>query len=331
MQGIGAMRQIVTFLRIVVLGLVAALAGLEPAAALDWPNRPIKWIISYPPGGATDITARIMGQWLTERLGQPIIIENRGGAGNNIGTEMAVNSAPDGYTMFLANPANSINASLYRRLPFNFIRDMVPVASIIRVANVMVVNLNVPAKTVAEFIAFAKAHPGKINMASSGNGTSIHLAGELFKTMTGVDMLHVPYRGSAPALTDLIAGQVQVDFDNLPASMAHIKGGTLRALAVTTATRLEMLPDVPTVAETVPGYEASGFYGIAVPKGTPADIVERLNAQVNAGLANGKVRAQLMEVGGIPFASTPAEYGKIIADETAKWAEVIKAANVSLE
>ncbi len=325
------MRQIAIFIRMsVIIGFVLV-AGLAPALSLDWPTRPIKWIVSYPPGGATDITARLMGQWFNERLGQPIIIENRGGGGNNIGTEMAVNSAPDGYTLFLVNPANTINATLYKKLNFDFLRDMVPVATIIRLPNVMVVNVDVPAKTVAEFIDWAKQRPGKVNMASSGHGTMVHISGELFKTMTGVQMLHVPYRGSAPALTDLIGGQVHVDFDNLPASMQHIKSGKIRALAVTTAERLPMLPDVPTVAETVPGYEASSFYGIAVPKGTPREIVERLNKEVNAALADPRMQARFLEVGGIPYASTPAEYAKILADETAKWAKVIKDANITLE
>jgi tripartite-type tricarboxylate transporter receptor subunit TctC len=324
-------RRISLAIRVLALGALVGLAGLVPAGALDWPTRPIKWIVSYPPGGATDITARLMGQWLTERLGQPIIIENRGGGGNNIGTEMAVNSAPDGYTLFLVNPANTINASLYKKLNFDFLRDMVPVATIIRLPNVMVVNVDVPARNVTEFIAWAKKNPGKVNMASSGHGTLVHISGELFKTMTGVEMLHVPYRGSAPALTDLIGGQVHVDFDNLPASMQHIKSGKIRALAVTTAQRLPMLPDLPTVAETVPGYEASSFYGVAVPKGTPAEIVERLSREINAALADPKMQARFLDVGGVPYASTQAEYAKILAAEVAKWAQVIKAAKITLE
>ncbi len=325
------MRQIARSIRMLLVSGFAVFAGLAPACALEWPTRPIKWVVSYPAGGATDITARLMGQWLTERLGQPIIIENRGGGGNNIGTEIAVNSPSDGYTLFLVNPANTINTTLYKKLSFDFLRDMVPVATIIRLPNVMVVNVDVPATTVAEFIAWAKKNPGKINMASSGHGTMVHISGELFKTMTGVQMLHVPYRGSAPALTDLIGGQVHVDFDNLPASMQHIKSGKIRALAVTTAERLPMLPDVPTVAETVPGYEASSFYGVAVPKGTPREIVERLNKEINAALADPKMRARFLEVGGIPYPTTPAEYAKILADETAKWAKIIKEANITLE
>jgi tripartite-type tricarboxylate transporter receptor subunit TctC len=272
-----------------------------------------------------------MGQWLTERLGQPIIIENRAGGGNNIGTEMAVNSPPDGYTLFFVNPANTINTALYKKLPFDFLRDMEPVGTMIRLSGVMVINNDVPAKTVAEFIAWAKQNSGKVNMASSGHGTLVHVSGELFKRMANVDMLHVPYRGNAPLLTDLIGGQVHVAFDNLPSSMQHIKSGKIRALAVTTAERLPMLPDMPTVAETVPGYEASSFYGMAVPKGTPREIVERLNKEINAALADSKMQARFLETGGMPYATTPAEYAKILADDTAKWAKVIKEANITLE
>ena len=301
-----------------------------PAAAADWPTRPLKWIVPFPAGGATDITARIMGQWLAEHLGQPVVIENRSGAGSNIGTDFAVNSPPDGYTLLLTTPSNIINASLYRKLNFNFIRDMVPVATIIRVPNVMTVNPGVPARTIAEFIAWAKQNPGKINMASSGNGTSTHLAGELFKKMTAVDMMHVPYRGSSPALTDLIAGQVQVSFDGLPASMEYIRAGTLRALGVTTPDRVEMLPNVPTVGETVPGYDVSGFYGIAVPKGTPRAIVDRLNAEVKSALADPTIRARYIGLGGIPNVVSPEEYARIIAVDTAKWADVIKSGNIPL-
>ena len=239
-----------------------SLAGIGSAAALDYPTRPVRWIVPYTPGGGTDITARIVAQWLSERLGQQFFIENKPGAGNNIGTEAMVHSPADGYTLLLVNPANAINATLYPKLPFNFLRDTAPVAGIMRVPNVMEVNPAVPAKTVAEFITYAKANPGKINWATSGNGTSVHLSGELFKLMTGVQLTHIPYKGSAPALTDLIAGTVQVIFDNMPPSLPHIRAGTLRALAVTTATRSEALPEVPTVAETVPGYEASAFYGV---------------------------------------------------------------------
>ncbi len=314
--------------------LAACLVGLawtEAAVALDYPTRPVRWIVSYPAGGATDITARLVGQWLSERLGQQFIVENRPGGGNNIGTEAAINSAPDGYTLFLVNPANTINASLYKKLPFNFVRDMAPVAGIIKVPNVMEVTPRLPVHTVAEFIAYAKANPGKVNMASSGNGTSIHLSGELFKAMTKIDMLHVPYRGSAPAVTDLIAGQVQVMFDNLPSSIEHIRSGKLRPLGVTTAVRSEMLPDVPTIADTVPGYEASGIFGMSVPKGTPPEIIEKLNREVNAGLANPKLKARLVELGGILIPTTPAEFGKMIVEETAKWQKVVEFSGATVD
>ena len=305
------------------LALIAA-AGIGPARALDYPTRPVHVIVGYPAGGTVDILARLVGQYLSERLGQQFVIDNRSGAGNNIGTEVVVNAAPDGYTLLLVNPANGINATLYEKLPFNFIRDIAPVAGIIRVPNVMEVNPAVPAKTVAEFIAYAKANPGKVNMASSGNGTSIHVSGELFKMMTRVDMLHVPYRGSAPALTDLMGGQVQVLFDNMPSSIEYLKAGKLRPLAVTTATRSQALPDVPTVAETVPGYEASAWFGLGAPKGTPAEIVDKLNAAVNAGLADPKLKARLADLGGTMMVGTPADFGKVIAEETEKWAKVVK-------
>jgi tripartite-type tricarboxylate transporter receptor subunit TctC len=272
-----------------------------------------------------------MAQWLSERLGQQFIIENKPGAGNNIGTEAVVNASPDGYTLLLVNPANAINATLYRKLPFNFLRDIAPVAGIMRVPNVMEVNPEVPAKTVAEFIAYAKANPSKINWATSGNGTSVHLSGELFKMMTDVDLTHIPYKGSAPALTDMIAGTVQVIFDNMPPSLPHIRAGKLRALAVTTNIRSDALPDVPTVAETVPGYEASAFYGMAVPKGTPPEIIDKLNKEVNAGLADPKIKARLAELGGMLIPGTPAEFGKLVSDETDKWAKVIKTGGVALE
>ena len=305
------------------LALIAA-AGIGPARALDYPTRPVHLVVGYPAGGTTDILARLVGQYLSERLGQQFIIDNRSGAGNNIGTEVVVNAAPDGYTLLLINPANAINATLYEKLPFNFIRDIAPVAGIVRVPNVMEVNPAVPAKTVAEFIAYAKANPGKVNMASSGNGTSIHVSGELFKMMTGVDMLHVPYRGSAPALTDLMGGQVQVLFDNMPSSVEYLKAGKLRPLAVTTAARADALPGVPTVAETVPGYEASAWFGLGAPKGTPAEIVDKLNAAVNAGLADPKLKARLADLGGTMLTGTPADFGKLIAAETEKWAKVVK-------
>jgi tripartite-type tricarboxylate transporter receptor subunit TctC len=281
-------------------------------------------VAGYQAGGTVDILARLVGQYLSERLGQQFIIDNRAGAGNNIGTEVVVNAAPDGYTLLLVNPANGINATLYDKLPFNFVRDIAPVAGIIRVPNVMEVNPAVPAKTVAEFIAYAKANPGKINMASSGNGTSVHVSGELFKMMTGVNMLHVPYRGAAPALTDLMGGQVQVIFDNLPSSIEYIRAGKLRALAVTTAERSDALPGVPTVAETVPGYEASAWFGLGAPKGTPAEIVDKLNAAVNAGLADPKLKARLADLGGTMLVGPPGDFGKLIVEETEKWAKVVK-------
>jgi len=312
--------------------IVAAfwLADFGAAKAADYPTRPVRWIVPYPAGGSTDILARIIGQHLSEHLGQQFVIENRPGGGNNIGTEAVVNAQPDGYTLLLVNPAHGINATLYPKLPFNFIRDIAPVAGIMRVPNVMEVNPSIPAKNVTEFIAYAKANPGKINWASSGNGTSVHLSGELFKSMTGTDLTHVPYRGSAPALTDLIAGTVHVMFDNMPSSLQHIKGGKLRALGVTTAKRSDALPDVPTVAETVPGYEASAWFGVGVPKGTPAEIIDKLNKEVNAALQDEKVKARLADLGGILIPGTPADFGKVIAEETDKWAKVIKSANVPL-
>jgi tripartite-type tricarboxylate transporter receptor subunit TctC len=303
---------------------LVAVAGIGQALALDYPVRPVHLVAGYPAGGTVDIVARLVGQYLSERLGQQFIIDNRSGAGNNIGTEVVVNAAPDGYTLLLVNPANGINATLYEKLPFNFVRDIAPVAGIIRVPNVMEVNPSVPAKTVAEFIAYAKANPGKINMASSGNGTSVHVSGELFKMMTGIDMLHVPYRGAAPALTDMLGGQVQVLFDNMPSSIEYIRAGKLRALAVTTATRSDALPGVPTVAETVPGYEASAWFGLGAPKGTPAEIVDKLNAAVNAGLADPKLKARLTDLGGAMLKGTPADFGKVIVEETEKWAKVVK-------
>ncbi len=310
----------------------AALTTLGYGAfAQAYPSRPVRWIVPYPPGGATDITARIVAAYLSEHLGQQVIIENRPGAGNNLGTEAAVNAAPDGHTMLLVNPANAINATLYKKLSFNYLKDTIQVAGIIRVPNVMEVHPSVPAKTVAEFIAHAKKNPGKINWATSGNGTSVHLSGELFKMLTGVELTHVPYRGSAPALTDMLAGQVHVMFDNMPPSLPHIHAGKLRALGVTPAQRSRALPDVPTVGETVPGYEASAFFGIAVPKGTPAAVVDRLNREVNNALKDPKVAARLAELGGIQIGGSPADFTKLVEGETAKWEKVIKSGNVTLE
>ncbi|MGA8226938.1 MAG: tripartite tricarboxylate transporter substrate binding protein [Xanthobacteraceae bacterium] len=319
-------------MRIIAAGLLIAVLGASTSAvADDYPARPIKWVVGYPAGGTTDILARLIGQWLSEHLGAQVIIENRPGAGNNIGTEAVINAPPDGYTVLLVNPANGINASLYRKLNFDFIRDIAPVAGLTRVPNVMEVNPAVPAKTVQEFIDYAKANPGKINWASSGNGTSVHLSGEMFKMMTGVDLLHVPYRGAAPALTDLISGQVQVMFDNMPSSIEHIRAGKLRALGVTTAKRSPALPDVPTVADTVPGYEASAWFGMGAPKGTPPEAVNKLNKAINAALADPNIQARLADLGGIVMAGTPADFGQVIIEETEKWAKVVKAAGVSIE
>jgi len=301
------------------------------AGAASYPDHPVRIIVGYPPGGSTDIVARIIGNWLTQRLGQQFIVDNKPGAGNNIGTELAVKSAADGYTMFLINPANVINASLYKKLNFVFLRDIDPVAAVIQVPNVMEVNPEVPAKTVKEFIDYVKANPDKVNVASSGNGTSIHLSGELFKMMTGIKMTHVPYKGSAPMLTDLLAGQVQVTFDNLPSSIGHIRAGKLRALAVTTARRSPELPDVPTVAETVPGYEAVAFFGFGVPHGTPKEIVDKLNKEINLGIQDVGVQSKLRDLGGIPVPGTPEAFGMFLAAETAKWAKVVHSANLSIE
>ena len=301
------------------------------ASAAGYPDHPVRIIVGYPPGGSTDIVARIIGNWLTQRLGQQFIVDNKPGAGNNIGTELAVKSAADGYTMFLINPANVINASLYKKLNFVFLRDIDPVAAVIQVPNVMEVNPEVPAKTVKEFIDYVKANPDKVNVASSGNGTSIHLSGELFKMMTGIKMTHVPYKGSAPMLTDLLAGQVQVTFDNLPSSIGHIRAGKLRALAVTTAQRSPELPDVPTVAETVPGYEAVAFFGFGVPHGTPKEIVDKLNKEINLGIQDVGVQSKLRDLGGIPVPDTPEAFGMFLAAETAKWAKVVHSANLSIE
>ena len=294
------------------------------AAAQTYPTRPLRLVIGYPPGGSADITARLIGQWLSERLGQPVVVESRPGAGTNIATETVVYAPPDGYTLLLVAPANAINATLYEKLNHNFMRDIAPVAGLIRFPNVIVVNPSVPAKTVPELIAYAKANPGKLNMASSGAGSTIHVSGELFKMMTGINMVHVPYRGGAPALTDLISGQVQVMFDNVPTSIEFIRAGKLRPLAVTTAARSHVLPDLPTVADFVPGYEASAWYGLGVPKGTPEAIIDRLNTETNAILADPQAKARFAELGASLIAGSPAEFGQLIADEAAKWAKVVK-------
>jgi tripartite-type tricarboxylate transporter receptor subunit TctC len=288
----------------------------------------VKLVAPFPPGGSIDIAARLISQWLTERLGQQVVVENRPGAGGNVGSEAAIHSPPAGYTLLLCSVANAISASLYEKLNYDFAQDIEPVAGISRAPNVMVVHPSVPANTVPEFIAYAKANPGKINMASSGLGTSIHMSGELFKVMTGIIMQHVPYRGSAPMLTDLLSGQVQIAFDNLQPSMPHIKAGTLRALAVTTATRSDALPNLPTIADFVPGYEASTWNGVSAPKNTPAEIVDRLNKEINAGLADPTLKARLAEMGAWPLPGSPADCRKLIAEEIEKWAKVVRAANI---
>ena len=315
--------------RIATLALLTALAA--PALATDYPNKPVKWIVPYPPAGTTDVLARIVAQWLTEKLGQPFVVENKPGAGNNIGVEFVVNAPTDGYTMLLVNLANGINATLYKNLNYNFIRDITPVAGLIRTPNVMEVTPSFPAKTVAEFIAYCKANPGKINMASSGSGTSVHLSGELFKSMTGCNMLHVPYKGAGPALIDLMGGQVDVLFDNLPSSINHIKGGKLRALAVTSEGREPALPNLPSVGETVPGYEATAWFGIGMPKATPRAVIDKVNAEINRALADPKLRERLAELGGKPIGGTPEDFGKVIAAETAKWEKVVISSGAKVE
>jgi tripartite-type tricarboxylate transporter receptor subunit TctC len=310
----------------------AALPALPHIArAQSYPARPVRVVVGFPPGGTTDIVARMMGQWLSERLGQQFIIENRPGAGTNIGTETVVRSLADGHTLLLAMSANAISATLYDKLNFNFISDISPVAAIMRVPNVMLVNPAVPAKTVPEFIAYAKTNPGKINMASAGIGDGTHMCGELFKMMTGTNIVHVPYRGAAPALTDLLGGQVQLYFGLTASSIEYIKVGKLRALAVTTAVRSEVLPNIPTLSEFVPGYEASTWFGVGAPKNTPAEIIDRLNKEINAGLADPKIKARLAEFGGTALPGSPAEFGKFIADETEKWGNLIRAAKIKPE
>ena len=305
-------------------GAVALPVVSHIAAAQVYPTRPVRIIVGFASGGTLDIIARLLGQWLSERLGQPFVVENRPGGGGNIGTDAVVRAPPDGYTLLLVGSPNMINATLYEKLNFNFIRDIAPVASIDRTPLVMEVNQSFPARSVPEFIAYAKAKPGKINMASAGTGTGQHVAGELFKMMAGVDMTHVPYRSAGPALTDLIGGQVQVMFDSLPASIEHIRTGRLRALAVTTATRLDALPDIPTVADFVPGYEASAVHGIGAPKNTPTEIVDRLNKGINAALADPKMVARLADLGLTVLPGSPADFGKLIAEETEKWGKVVK-------
>jgi tripartite-type tricarboxylate transporter receptor subunit TctC len=317
------------------LHLAAGAAALPAVSRVTWaqayPTRPVRIIVGFGAGGIGDTLARLIGQWLQERLGQPFIVENRPGAGSNIATEAVVRAPADGHTLLWVISANAINATLYDKLSFNFLRDIAPVANIISAPYVMAVNPTVPAKTVPEFIAYAKANPGKISMASVGVGSGIHMAGELFKVMAGVNMVHVPYRGAGPALTDLFAGQVQVMFVSIGTSIEYIKTGRLRALAVTTATRSDALPDVPTVGESVPGFEANTWQGIGAPKNTPAEIVDKLNREINAGLADPKIKARLADFGGTLLAGSPADFGRLIADETEKWGKVIRAANIKAE
>jgi tripartite-type tricarboxylate transporter receptor subunit TctC len=309
-------------------GAIALPALSRLACAQSYPSRPVRWLVGFTPAGGNDIIARLIGQWLTERLGQPFVIENRPGAGTNLAAEAVINAPPDGYTLFLTNTANAVNASLYEKLSFDFMRDMAPVIGISRAPVIMTVNPSLPVKTVPEFIAYAKANPGKVNMGSAGIGATGHLAGELLQMMTGIKLVHVPYRGNAPALTDLISGQLQIVFPSSASSIEHVKTGQVRGLAVTGSTRLDALPDLPTVADFVPGYEASSLYGIGVPRNTPAEIIDRLNKEVNAALADSKMRARLADVGNTPFGGSPAEFGKLIADETAKWSKVVQFAGI---
>jgi tripartite-type tricarboxylate transporter receptor subunit TctC len=317
------------------LHLLAGAAALPVASRFAWtqayPSRPVRIIVGFPPGGGADITARLIGQWLSDRLGQPFIIENRPGAGSNIGTEAVVRAPADGFTLLLVLTTNVINATLYEKLNFNFARDVVPVATISYVPNVMSVHPSFPAKTIPEFIAYSKSNPGKVNMASGGVGAPMHMSGELFKILAGIDVVHVPYRGAGPALTDLLAGQVQLSFPTMPASIEHIRTGRLRALGVTTATRAEALPHVPAVSEFIPTYESSTWFGIGAPRNTPPEITEKLNREINAALADSRMKARLADLGGTVLAGSPADFGKLIADETEKWGKVIRAANIKAE
>jgi len=321
-----------TIMRREFLGLAASAVGMTVASSLvlaeSYPTRPARLIVGFSPGGAPDVFARLVGQWLTDRLGQPFIIENRTGAGGNIATETVINAAPDGHTLLLVGLPNAVNATLYEKINHDFIREIAPVAGISRDPNVMVVNPSFPAKTVQEFVMYAKAHPGQLTMASAGNGTSPHMAGELFKLMAGIDMVHIPYRGSPPALNDLLAGQVQVYFAPIAAGIEHVKAGSLRALAVTAVTRSGALPDVPTVSEFIPGYESSAFYGIGVPKNVPVYIIDKLNSEINASLTDPNVTKRLADLGSSAFVVSPAEFSKFIAEETEKWAKVVRAANI---
>jgi tripartite-type tricarboxylate transporter receptor subunit TctC len=312
-------------------GAAALPAASSIARAQTYPSRPVRIVVGFPPGGGADITARLIGQWLSERLGQPFIIENRPGAGGNMATEAVVRAPADGYTLLLATTPNAVNATLYEKLNFNFVRDVAPVAAIYSVPNVMAVHPSFPAKTIPEFIAYSKSNPGKVNMGSGGIGAPMHMSGELFKIMAGIDLVHVFYRGAGPAQTDLLAGQVHVSFPTMPSSIEHIRTGKLRALGVTTATRAEALPDIPTVREFVPGYEASTWYGVGAPRNTPAEIVEKLNREINSALADPRMKVRLAELGGTILAGSSDDFGKLIADETEKWGKVIRAANIKAE
>jgi len=316
--------------RFLQLALAAAAVAVSPrsAPALDYPTRPVRVIVAVAAGGGADIVARLTGQWLSERLGQQFIVENRPGGGTNIGTEMAAHAPADGYTLLLVNLSHAINATLYEKLNYNFSRDIAPIAGIVSVSNVVEVHPSVPAKTLPDFIAYAKANPGKINMGSAGNGSSSHMAGELFKMMTGVNLVHVPYRGQGPAMTDLLGGQLQVVFATTPGTTEYVRVGRLHALAVTTAMRAEALPDVPTVADFVPGYESSQWYGLGAPKGTPAEIIDKLNQEVNAALVDPRMKTRLADIGGTMLPGSPADFAKLIADEIEKWAKVVKFAGI---
>ncbi|MCA1476061.1 tripartite tricarboxylate transporter substrate binding protein [Bradyrhizobium sp. NBAIM08] len=313
------------------LAVLFGLCSATPPAAAAYPDRPVHWLIGFSPGGPVDIVARIMAQWLSERLGQQFIVENRTGSGGNIAAAAAINAPPDGYTLLFVAPNNAISTSLYKKLPFDFLRDTTPVASIMQLTNMLVVSNAFPPKSVQEFIDYCKANPGKISYASSGNGTSVHMSAELFKVMTKCDMVHVPYRGSAIAFPDIISNKVQLIFDNLPSAMEQVKGGNVRALGVTSPQRWPSVPDVPAIAETVPGFESVGFYGISAPKGTPPEVIEILNKAVGEALKDPKLVAKLAETGGIPKPMTPAEFGKLVADETAKWRKVVEFAGVSVD
>ncbi len=318
-------------LRAAVIGLIGLVCVTAEAFAADYPNRPVRWLIGFAAGGPVDVTARIMSQWLSEHLGQQFVVENRAGSGGNIAAATAVNAPPDGYTLLFVAPNNAISTSLYKHLSFDFIRDTVPVASIMQLTNMLVVSKDLPVKSVQEFIDYCKANPGKVSYASSGYGTSVHMSGELFKSMAGVNMVHVPYRGSAIAYPDIMSNKVQLIFDNLPGALEQTRAGNLRALGVTSPQRWPGVPDIPAIAETVPGFESVGFYGISAPKGTPPEIVEKLNHAVNEALKDPKVVARLTEMGGIPKPMTPAEFGKLVTDETEKWRKVVEFAGVSVE